>query len=357
MDVLFARLNLPQVFENLSLSDNNLLRNLDERDIRSLNGSRVTDAILSLVPDVDEFRKALRCIKLWAKTKTIYSNVMGYLGGVAWAMLVARVCQLYPNASASTIVFKFFIIMDKWQWPQPVLLKPMEEGAPNIRIWNPKVYPTDKQHRMPIITPSYPSMCSTHNVTISTQKIMQQQFKEGARITNEINLGNLNWGDLFVKSNFFQRYKNYLQIVAGSSTKDVQLKWAGLVESKIRQLVMKLEVIEGIEIADPYMKGIERNYNCSLDQKTLIFQGMFPLESEGEERAFTTTFYIGLLIKLSQEQKQKKQLDISWPSREFGELVRGWEGYVAEMSISIQNLKRSQLQDTQSQGTKRPFSE
>ena len=53
----------------------------------------------------------------------MYSNVLGYLGGVSWAMLVARVCQLYPNAAASTIVEKFFLVFSKWAWPAPVYLK------------------------------------------------------------------------------------------------------------------------------------------------------------------------------------------------------------------------------------------
>lgn len=32
---------------------------------------------------------------------------------------------------------------------------------------------------MPIITPAYPSMCATHNVTASTQMIMTEEFKKG----------------------------------------------------------------------------------------------------------------------------------------------------------------------------------
>ena len=32
---------------------------------------------------------------------------------------------------------------------------------------------------MPIITPAYPSMCATHNVTQSTQMIMTEEFKKG----------------------------------------------------------------------------------------------------------------------------------------------------------------------------------
>jgi len=46
--------------------------------------------------------------------RAIYSKVIGFFGGVAWAMLVARICQLYPNAVAGAIVMKFFTTMDQW---------------------------------------------------------------------------------------------------------------------------------------------------------------------------------------------------------------------------------------------------
>ena len=54
-------------------------------------------------------------------------------------MMVARVCQLYPHATASVIVGKFFRIMGGWGWPQPVLLKPIESGPLQMKVWNPKV--------------------------------------------------------------------------------------------------------------------------------------------------------------------------------------------------------------------------
>ncbi len=40
--------------------------------------------------------------------------MLGFLGGVSWAMLVARTCQLYPNAVAATLVHKFFLVFSKW---------------------------------------------------------------------------------------------------------------------------------------------------------------------------------------------------------------------------------------------------
>lgn len=141
IDLIFARIDgLNQVPQSLSLQDSNLLRGLSETDLRSLNGTRVTDAILDLVPQKAVFRTALRGIKLWAQRRAIYANIMGFPGGVAWAMLVARICQLYPKATSSVVIFKFFRIMEKWQWPMPVLLKPIESSGPiNAKVWNPRV--------------------------------------------------------------------------------------------------------------------------------------------------------------------------------------------------------------------------
>ena len=55
------------------------------------------------------------------------------------AVLVARTCQLYPNAIASTLVHKFFLVFSKWEWPNPVLLKQPEECNLNLPVWDPRV--------------------------------------------------------------------------------------------------------------------------------------------------------------------------------------------------------------------------
>ena len=53
--------------------------------------------------------------------RAIYSNVSGFLGSAAWAVLVARICQLYPNAIAGAIVSRFFLIMYQWYAPNSQL--------------------------------------------------------------------------------------------------------------------------------------------------------------------------------------------------------------------------------------------
>lgn len=52
----------------------------------------------------------------------IYSNVQGYLGGVNWAILAARVCQLYPSFDVAGMLHRFFLLYATWKWPAPVEL-------------------------------------------------------------------------------------------------------------------------------------------------------------------------------------------------------------------------------------------
>ena len=66
--MLFARLSNSTIADDLDLKDDSILRDLDEKCVRSLNGCRVTDEILNLVPNVETFRLTLRTIKLWAKS-------------------------------------------------------------------------------------------------------------------------------------------------------------------------------------------------------------------------------------------------------------------------------------------------
>jgi poly(A) polymerase len=60
---------------------------------------------------------------------------------------------------------------------------------------------------MPIITPAYPQQNSTFNVSSSTRIVMQEEFKQGLAITEEIMVGKAMWEKLFEPPNFFGRYK------------------------------------------------------------------------------------------------------------------------------------------------------
>jgi len=111
-------------------------------------------------------------------------------------------------------------------------------------------------------------MCATHNIVNSTKEIIHRELKRGGNITDQIMMGKAPWKNLFVKHTFFtQGYKYYLSIISASTTKDAQLKWSGLVESKVRTLVASLEKHDSIALAHPFNKGFERTHKCKTEEE------------------------------------------------------------------------------------------
>ena len=115
VDLTLARLNTMDYVgeEEEFLDQPPVSRDLDPRCLRSLNGYRATKELLHLVPDVERFQLVLRLVKLWARTQGIYGNILGYLGGASWAILVARACQMEADMQGcqlpvSNLVLLFF---------------------------------------------------------------------------------------------------------------------------------------------------------------------------------------------------------------------------------------------------------
>ncbi len=78
---------------------------------------------------------------------------------------------------------------------------------------------------MPIITPAYPAINSTYNVSESTLQLMKQEFARGAQITSKIEREGVSWAALFEKCEFFSKFKAYVQIEILAATEDEHRKW------------------------------------------------------------------------------------------------------------------------------------
>ncbi|XP_030052049.1 poly(A) polymerase gamma isoform X1 [Microcaecilia unicolor] len=335
IDLVFARLALQTIPDTLDLREDSRLRSLDIRCIRSLNGCRVTDEILHLVPNKENFRLTLRAVKLWAKRRGIYSNMLGFLGGVSWAMLVARTCQLYPNAVASTLVHKFFLVFSKWEWPNPVLLKQPEESNLNLPVWDPRVNPADRYHLMPIITPAYPQQNSTYNVSTSTRTVMVEEFRQGLAVTDEILQGKSDWSKLLELPIFFQKYRHYIVLTACASTEENHLEWVGLVESKIRVLVGNLERNEFITLAHVNPQSFPGNKEHSGEN------GVNSFSSE-----YVSMWFLGICFK-KVENAESVNIDLTYDIQSFTDTVYRQANNInmlkEGMRIEATHVKKKQL--------------
>ena len=272
-------------------------RELDPRCLRSLNGYRATRELLQLVPDVAKFQTVLRLVKLWARRQGGYGNMLGFLGGASWAILVAKACQLEgekggvqdPVVHLIYLFFKviFFLfrpfahvlqVFAGWPWPTPVHIKPT--GPQPSAAWNPATNLMDRDHVMPIITSSIPQMNSAVNVDAVNLTIIKKRLEEARDICTAVFQGFKTWQDLLQPRLFFAEFNNYIDISARAK-KDVCL-WYGSVESKLRQLCLMIR-------------------RCPMVTQAHVWPYPFPKTAKRLGGFSSQAWYIG--IKFKEDQK------------------------------------------------------
>ena len=255
VDMLVVTLAQPIVPKDLDILDAACLQGLDVQGMRCMNGPRVAESILKLVPNTSTYATALRVIKYWARQRGLYSNVLGFLGGVNFAIMVAFVCQRYPKATASALVKRFFNLFCQWHWPAPVMLNAIDDPRGMIStllpVWNPKVDPKDRSHLMPIITPAYPAMNSAYNIGGPQFRLIVQEMQRAQTICyaaqdnndNDAEAGRKLWVDLLTSSarEFFTRHPRYVQVDLIGRTTEQHRMWFGWCESRMRQLFLSLD--------------------------------------------------------------------------------------------------------------------
>lgn len=264
---------------------------------------------------------------------------------------------MYPNALGGTLVQKFFNILKAWNWPTPVQLRDIEKGS--RKTWNPAIYPGDKKNLMPIITPAYPGMCTTWNVTHSNKTVIVREIERASRISNEIFEGKAKWSDLFTKSTFFTKdHKYYISIIAACRDPEDAKAWSGTVESKVRWFCTGLDNNSRmIKLARPFTKSTKRMHKCEIEDQIKeickgsmkwkveetqtvestdpeLVQGDGPGTATNDDKAeavkgdgiavYTYTFYVG--VDPTPLLEQTKSLDIHAEYRAFKDKCFEWPG-------------------------------
>jgi poly(A) polymerase Pap1 len=328
IDMVFARVQYTDdldEFIRTKLYNEEYLQPMDEKMKRSFNGYRNAEMILKslsrkpeeshLNPEVEiwlnmkreeVFRTTLKCIKLWAKNNGLDSNKMGYVGGIAWAMLTAKICKLFPYKCPARLLEKFFWLYGtEWLWDEWFVR--IEKEYPDEHLSHGRT--------MYIITPSRPQMNSTHNVTLSTLEIMTSRMKESHNLVKNLLQkfshvevlspddpgAKAEWMSLFTKYNFFDSYEHFIEInILGGKEADY-LRWQGFVEAKIRLLCERFEDL--LKFYDLKIHPWPNTY----DRGQSTFK-KFP---------YATTVYIGLQLN----QTSDDTIDLNIPVIRFIEFL------------------------------------
>mmetsp|Transcript_7481 Transcript_7481/g.11020 ORF Transcript_7481/g.11020 Transcript_7481/m.11020 type:complete len:548 (-) Transcript_7481:23-1666(-) len=293
IDLLFACLNsFDRIGEELKdLMDDNVILRCDEKTTLSLNGPRNTDTTLSLVPNLEAFRVTLRAVRLWSKSRGVYSNVLGFPGGAAWSILVAKVCRMYPNYLPSQLVRKFFKVYDMWDWNQAVFLRKVEQmqnTAPEPGVMN-------------VMTPAFPSFNSTHSVNKYTKKTLCDEIHLAFKVSQAIDEGTSGWMDLFEKVDFFNQFSRYLKIEVLSKTATDFEDWHGLVLSKLRLLLY--EQLDNLKPA-PYVRVLPKE-----------------IDIEDKEYSYAVCYYAGLKFLKQPLDEPNRSVDLRCPVSNFAEIM------------------------------------
>ncbi|THD21942.1 PolyA polymerase [Fasciola hepatica] len=343
IDLLFAQLDQMSIPENFSLCENTetIMRNMDERDVRSINGVRVTEDILNLVYNKNAFKVALKVIRIWAKRRNIYSNALGFLGGVSWAILVSRICQLYPYATPSMIVYLFFKIFSQWPWPKPVRLRESEMiSSLCLPVWDPRHNPPDQYHLMPILTPSYPSQNSTYNVQRSNRIIIERELKHGLSVIRDAMMHKQPWSALF-EAAFFFRYRHYVVVIVTGSVKHSFVELCGLVESRLRVLVSNFEMNRYVKIAHVNCRAYGKG--SSDGDAELVRKWFIGMEFDRNPNSLTNLATVNHNHNTTAE-KPTLNVDLSENISSFEKSIeRGLTNDDPTNSVTVKYVKKSQL--------------
>eukprot|EP00980_Cylindrotheca_fusiformis_P018530 scaffold6130_cov131-Cylindrotheca_fusiformis.AAC.4 len=290
--------------EEYKIDDSDLI-GMDETGVRSLNGVRVTQFIEENIATNGNFRICLATIKQWAVLNGIYSNMLGFLRGINFAILLAKVCLDNPESetwSPTSLLKLFFKTFALWEWPKPIVLtrtiqRDPPPGVTDMQVWDPTI---NRRDAMPIITPVYPSMNSSYNVGVPQFRRIQEETIKGAIILEKEECG---WKKLLQRSDFFRSHR--------TTTTDARY------------------------LAHTLFRSVHQPFSHFFDQQTKDDDVHAP-----DEKLCKSFFFIGLRFSPSTEKVNLKHF-----VAEFLYKINSWDHRKAGMDLQITHVLQSELPD------------
>lgn len=192
---------------------------------------------------------------------------------------------------------------------------------------------------MPILTPAYPSMNSSFNVSTHTLAVMKDELKRALGLVQDIlNTGGADWAPLFAPSDFFAVHQHYLAVDIFTTTEDDEQAWCGFCESRIRKLVESLAYIPQL----CRIRTFTKKFPLSFVEAASPSAPPAPQDAPSDQAPpppvkptkFGVCFFVGFDVDRRQLRGREVSIDNSVDYFKHNDLYR-WNKRTAAMDVKI----------------------
>ncbi len=265
LDLLYTQVAATEGWEQLDLRALAPLIKNTKSIIGCWDADLIIDLIAQYLP-LDSFKLLLTAIRAWAKSRGIYGNCWGFLGGFSWTLLCAYSCIDYrgKDFSVESLLTHFFARLSQHDWRKPISLT---AAGKNYEAHVPRDW-------LPIVSAIEPCKNTARNVTRSTAKILQSEFARGAELTSQIVAGKTDWQSLYLPIDLALEFDTVLELSIEHPDRQELEKSLGILEGWIIGLVIQLEQLDlfvrpstQVETSDEHSSIVRLYLNIADDEE------------------------------------------------------------------------------------------
>lgn len=196
------------------------------------------------IPDMAQYRLAHILIKVWAKSRGIYSSKFGLLGGIHISTLLVPICKALAlqtsQVSTGDLIRSFFHHYANFDWKNNVVFDPFFHRDLRYNRSSREALCLLGWHSPTLNTALTASTPTVHTIRVEMSKA--NSLLQESTTTWETFLGSASNGDAqsFGATNFLHKFKTYIKIDAyywGSSAEKGR-KFIGWLESRCVMLLV-----------------------------------------------------------------------------------------------------------------------
>jgi len=297
-------------------------------NIAGVFAREVSEKLLASVPEIALFRDLFRFAKNWAKQRGIYGSFFVFMGGTAWAICCARICQMHPQADLAQLAARFFRVLSRWNWQEPLYLLPDGASGENVPA-TPASDASRSDASIVVLLPAGNAVSATPHLTDTTTKISQRELQRGFRMTQQVELMRAQVEFVYSTARFFQRYRHYLEFDFMASNPAVFASWQAWGRQQMQNLVQLFESTSSkVVTLRPWPEWIDF-MDAEWPHSRALFVGLH-LERSGE----------------GQNEGGRKSIDLREPLVKFLEAVSSWPEapkYENQFELLIRHVRLSEL--------------